>query len=101
MTKFNEFTDVSERGSKINYVDELWTSWSDARLQTLTRITNYLFVLNTGALLASLAYVASKQTNSDIELSIWLFSVGILCSVFHATFDYYFTELVYVVSKRC
>jgi len=92
MTKFNEITDVSDRQAKINYVDEIWTGWSDARLQTLTRITSYLFVLNTGALLAALTYIAAKDTNADITLSIYLFSFGILCSVLHATIDYYCTE---------
>jgi len=92
MTKFNEITNESERRSKQNYVKESWTSWRETRLQTLTRITNYLFVLNTGALIASLTYVATKPTTSDIQLSIWLFSLGTLFSVLHATLDYYITE---------
>jgi hypothetical protein len=95
MTKFNEITDPSERSSKINYINELWSSWSDGRAQTLSRITNYLFVLNTGALLAALTYVASKSANSYIQCSIWFFSAGILLSVVHATLDYYLTETAF------
>jgi len=92
MTKFNEIADESERRSKQNYVKESWTNWREIRLQTLTRITNYLFVLNTGALIAFLTYVAAKPTTSDIQLSIWLFSFGTFCSVMHATLDYYISE---------
>lgn len=92
MAKLNEINDQSERASKANYINELWAFWREVRVQTLTRITNYLFVLNTGALLAALTYVASKSPNSSIQCSIWLFSAGIFFSVAHATLDYYLTE---------
>jgi hypothetical protein len=92
MTKFNEITDVSERASKVNYINELWYSWRDARTQTLLRVTNYLFVLNSGALLAALTYVASKPSNIYIQYSICFFSAGIFFSVLHAALDYYLTE---------
>lgn len=91
MTKFNEITDSTDRNTKINYVDESWANWRDARHQSLTRITGYLFVLNTGALLASLTYKATI-TNASILPSICLFSAGILFSVLHATIDYYLCE---------
>lgn len=92
MTKLNQFKDQAEIEQKIQYVDEIWSAWRETRLQTLSRITNYLFILNTGALLAALTYVASKSANNGIHTSIWLFSVGIFCSVAHATLDYYLTE---------
>lgn len=92
MTKLNEIADEIERQSKFNYVDELWTAWREARESALKRITNYLFVLNTGALLASLTYLASKEVNGCIHIAIYLFSAGILCSVLHATIDYYISE---------
>ena len=92
MTKLNEIADTAEYNSKIQYVNKLWTFWSEARLQTLNRVTNYLFVLNAGALLASLTYVATKPINPSIKCSIWCFSVGIFCSVAHATIDYYVLE---------
>lgn len=92
MTKFNEITDHSERATKIDFVNELWANWREVRTQTLKRIASYLFLLNTGALLASLTYVATKQANSYIHLSIWLFSAGTFLSVLHATLDYYLTE---------
>ena len=92
MTKFNEITHDSERRSKLNIVEEMWTSWRQARETTLTRISNYLFTLNAGALLASLTYVAAKENSEDIYFSIWVFAIGILCSVFHAAIDYYSIE---------
>ena len=100
MTKLNEFTNESDRQSKYNYIDECWTSWREIRQSTLSRITNYIFVLNTGALLASLTYVASKEANGNIELSIWLFSFGILCSVIHATCDYYIAEGCFITYQK-
>jgi hypothetical protein len=100
LAKFNEITDPSERASKVNYVDEIWANWRETRLQTLKRVTNYLFALNTGALLASLTYVAAKQANSYIHLSIWLFSLGALLIVLHATLDYYITENEFTAYRK-
>jgi hypothetical protein len=91
MAKLTEFTG-SEHRSKISYVNKLWSFWSDVRTQTLSRLLNYLFALNTGALLASLTYVATKTITPSIQLSIWFFSAGIFCSVAHATIDYYVLE---------
>jgi hypothetical protein len=92
VAKLNEISDPNDRASKLNYVKELWGFWREVRAQALTRITNYLFILNTGALLGSLTYVASKQPNSSIQCAIWLFAAGTLCSLVHATLDYYSTE---------
>ena len=92
MTKLSEIKDPSERQSKNKYVNEVWVGWREARLQILSRITSYLFVLNTGALLAALTYVAAKSANDGIQISIWLFSAGIFCSAAHATLDYYLSE---------
>ena len=92
MAKWNEITDPNERASITNYIEELWAFWREVRAQTLTRITNYLFILNTGALLGTLTYVAAKSPNSSIQCSIWLFAAGTLLSLAHATLDYYVTE---------
>lgn len=92
MPKLHEITDPNERAAKIGYVNEMWAFWRDARVQTLTRITGYLFVLNTGSLLGALTYVASKSPNPPIQCSIWLFGAGTLFSLLHATLDYYLTE---------
>ena len=92
MTKLNEIDDPAARRLKMAYIDEVWKSWREAREQTLRRITNYLFILNTGAMLAALTYVAAKPSNEEIQLSIWLFVSGIIFSVAHATIDYYVSE---------
>jgi len=92
MTKLNEIKNEAELKSKFKFVDECWAGWREGRQLTLGRITNYLFTLNAGALLVALTYVAAKPSNADIQLSIWLFSFGILCSLLHAALDYYMTE---------
>ena len=92
MSKLHEMTDPNERVTKIGYVNELWAFWREGRAQTLTRITGYLFILNTGAFLGTLTYVASKSPNFPIQCSIWLFGAGTLFSLLHATLDYYATE---------
>lgn len=100
MTKLTEIKDSSELSSKIKYVNQVWASWREARLQTLQRITNYLFVLNSGALLAALTYVAAKPANPSIQISIWMFSGGIFFSVAHATLDYYVSESEFSKYKK-
>lgn len=92
MPKLHEIHDPNERAVKIGYINELWAFWREARVQTLTKITGYLFVLNAGALLGALTYVATKSSNSSIHYSIWLFGAGTLLSLLHATLDYYLTE---------
>jgi hypothetical protein len=92
MTKLSEVKDRSQHESKLEYVNEVWASWRASREQTLNRITNYLFALNTGALLTTLTYVATKSANGKIHVSIWLFALGIFFSVSHAALDYYFSE---------
>ena len=92
MAKLNEILDQTELRSKYNYVDECWEGWRESRQSTLKRITGYLFTLNAGALISTLAYVASKSSNRGLLWVIGLFSLGILCSVLHATIDYYSCE---------
>ncbi|MDI6789808.1 MAG: hypothetical protein QME44_03860 [Thermodesulfobacteriota bacterium] len=87
--KYNEIKEEVNRNAKIQYIKECWTGHREFEQATLSRITNYLFVLNSGALLASLAYVAAKPNTTGVNISIWLFSVGILLISLHATIDYY------------
>lgn len=100
MTKLNEIKEMAQLEQKIRYVNEGWSAWRETRLQTLNRATNYLFVLNTGALLAALTYVATKGANDGILNSIWLFAFGIFCSVLHATLDYYLTETSFSAYRK-
>jgi len=92
MTKLNDFKELAQLEPKIRYVNEGWSSWSETRLQALNRITNYLFVLNAGALLAALTYVATKNASDGILNAIWLFAFGVFCSALHAMLDYYLAE---------
>lgn len=90
--KFNEIKNEVDRNGKNQYIRDCWTGHREGKLSTLSRITNYLFVLNSGALLASLAYVATKTNTTGVNTSIWLFSVGTLLISLHAVIDYYLCE---------
>jgi hypothetical protein len=83
---------LAERSIKSKHIHELWSLWSESSSQTLVRITSYLFFLNTGALAGSLTYIAAKPPVHAISIAIWFFSVGTICSLLHATIDYYLTE---------
>lgn len=95
MTKFNEIKDLYDLNSKRNYSNEIRIFWRNCRDQTLTRVTNYLFILNSGALLAALTYVAAKMPNAEILCSIWLFAAGTFSCLAHAAIDYYLAEFCY------
>jgi len=90
--KFNEIKDEAFQNATGQYIKDCWTGHREGRLSTLSRITNYLFVLNSGALLASLAYVATKGNTTYINLSIWLFSIGTGIITLRAALDYYQCE---------
>jgi hypothetical protein len=98
--KLNEITDSNEYQSKVSLVAEDWENWRNTRLQTLNRVTNYLFVLNTGALLASLTYIVSKGVSEGVQASIWLFSIGIVFILIHAALDYYLTEISFSTYRK-
>lgn len=99
MPKLNEMSDLTDRASKLSHAVEIWASWNEARLQTLNQITNYLFVLNSGALIGCLTYVAFKAPNFSTQCAIWLFAAGVLCSVFHAALDYSAAEYSFTTYK--
>lgn len=92
MTKLNECSSTDTFQPRTQYVNEVWNGWRHAREQALGRITNYLFVLNTGGLLAALTYVASKGANQCIQASIWLLAFGSFFCAVHAALDYYVIE---------
>lgn len=94
MTKFSNFQEPT-RSSHIRLIEELWDYYRDMRSQSLGRISGYIFVLNSGALLATLTYVATKSANNCIKASIWLFAIGIISCIAHAALDYYLTEFVF------
>lgn len=90
--KYSEISNENFRKSVVQYIDECWAGHRESTLSTLQRITNYLFVLNSGGLIASLTYVAAKTCTKGMTISIWLFSIGVLFISLHAAIDYYQCE---------
>jgi|WetSurMetagenome_2_1015567.scaffolds.fasta_scaffold45917_2 hypothetical protein len=90
--KYSEISNENFRKSVVQYIDECWAGHRESALSTLRRITNYLFVLNSGGLIASLTYVAATTCTKGMSISIWLFSIGVLSISLHAALDYYLCE---------
>lgn len=93
MGTIDEIKSPNEYQAKKKYINECWRGWRENWQSALIRINTYLFTLNTGGLLVSLTYVATKSSNASIEFTIWLFATGILFSLLHAAIDYYTVEL--------
>ncbi|HSI95971.1 MAG TPA: hypothetical protein VK938_07790 [Methylophilaceae bacterium] len=100
MTKINEF-ERDDWELKVKHVESRWSYHDQNRISSLSRVTNYVFVLNTGGLLGALTYVASKDTTEGIQLSIVLFSWGIALIVGHAALDYYAINSAYAKVNKC
>ena len=75
-----------------DYIGARWGGLQSAVGSALSRVLNYLFVLNSGALLASLTYISTKPKTENLTVSIWLFVVGIIAILAHAALDYYATN---------
>ena len=75
-----------------DYIGARWGGLQSAVGSALSRVLNYLFVLNSGALLASLTYISTKQKTEILTVSIWCFVVGIIAILAHAALDYYATN---------
>lgn len=88
MTKSNDIEKQIYQARR-EYINRSWKDWYESWRSGLSRITNYLFVLNTGALLVALTYIATNPPNSNIKISIFLFAAGIVFSLLHAGIDYY------------
>ena len=92
MTYLKDIRDEKLKNNYLEHTKELQKFWAECRNKTLDKINSYLFSLNTGALLVSLTYLAAKENNADIMLSIWGFVFGLLLCVLHAVMDYYISE---------
>ena|SRR5664279_473819 len=78
------------------YVDSMWREFSDWRSSTLQRVLNYMFVLNSGALLACLTLVAAKDgALRFVRFPIWCFAAGTILVVIHAASDFYACERLF------
>jgi hypothetical protein len=76
--------------SRNEYISTRWKGLFELLSWTLNRILNYLFALNTGGLVASLTYIATKPRTNLTTISIIFFAVGILLILIHATWHYYY-----------
>lgn len=89
--KYSELNE-RERKAKLHVIDQDWEIHSKWRAESLDIITKHLFTLNSGGLLASLAYLAAKEEANGVNTLIWLFFAGTACVVLRATIDYYMSE---------
>jgi len=89
--KYSEL-DERERKAKLHVIDQDWEIHSKWRVESLDIITKHLFTLNSGGLLASLAYLAAKEEVNGVNTLIWLFFAGTACVVLRAAIDYYMSE---------
>ncbi len=91
--KYSDIADESYKKDVLNSIAEHDTSLSEWRNSAVRRITNYLFVLNTGGLLATISYAAStSKCGASMVLPVTLFSAGTLSVLAHAAIDYYTSE---------
>ena len=84
-------------------ISDRWDSLSSWRSDSLKRVTNYLFILNSGALWSSLAYLTKPEIEMTILLrsAISYFGIGTILILVHATIDYYMSERsLHVVDKN-
>jgi hypothetical protein len=89
--KYSEL-DESEKKAKFSRIDQDWEIHTKWRLESLDLITRYLFTLNSGGLLASLAYLAAKEEVNGVNTIITLFFAGTMCIALRAAIDYYISE---------
>jgi hypothetical protein len=90
--KYRDIQDANIRKARHDYIDSRWRGLQSVVSLSLTRILNYLFVLNSGGLLAALTYIATKTKTEKLYFSIWCFVAGVIFITVHATWDYYSCE---------
>jgi hypothetical protein len=89
--KFSELNST-QRETQIQSIGQDWELNASWRKESLDTITKYLFTLNSGGLLASLAYLAAKKEVDGVNILIGLFFLGTLFVVLRAAIDYYASE---------
>jgi hypothetical protein len=76
--------------SRNEYISTRWKGIFELLSWTLNRILNYLFALNTGGLVASLTYIATKPRTNLTTAAIIFFALGVLFILLHAAWYYYY-----------
>jgi len=91
--KYREMTDPNSSAQASGHIESLWREFAHERSSTLRRVLGYLFVLNSGGLVAAVTYMATKPTvRWEIPFSIWCFAIGTILITIHAAIDYYTCE---------
>lgn len=89
--KYSELSD-QERDYVLTVINDSYNHSSKYRNSSWQRLTNFLFVLNTGALIATLAYVTGSTDRGIMQVPIWCFAIGTTFSLIHSAVDYYVNE---------
>jgi len=92
--KYRDVRDVNEWENQQQTISNRRESLSSWRSESLKRVTNYLFILNSGALWSSFAYLAKPEIGMTPLLrgSITYFAMGTVLILIHAATDYYMSE---------
>ena len=72
-----------------DYAAKLWNSDTEGLISAQNRILNYIFILNTGGLVATTTSLSKSSYDCYFISSFICFILGILLIVLHATFFYY------------
>ncbi|MEY2499719.1 MAG: hypothetical protein QOI07_53 [Verrucomicrobiota bacterium] len=87
-----KFRDMPQAAALLEkgYIHERWNDHQRSVKNSFRRIVEYLFLLNTGGVVATATYIATKPTSiSDMKGPMWLFIAGVIFITFHAVWDYY------------
>src|SRR5437588_4687297 len=71
------------------YIHERLKGHQQSVKNSFRRIVEYLFLLNTGGVVATATYIATKPSSSSaMTVPMWLFIAGVITITVHAVWDY-------------
>lgn len=97
--KFSEQTEPNRQNSQ-NYINSRWRGFQQDVGAALSRIVDHLFILNAGAVVGCITYLAAKAANQGIKCALWFFIVGLICILFRAALDYYICEYLFRAFRK-
>jgi hypothetical protein len=72
------------------YIHERLSDHQQSVKNSFRRIVEYLFLLNTGGVVATATYIATKPSSvSAMTVPMWFFIAGVILITLHAVWDYY------------
>src|ERR1700736_3662735 len=78
------------------YIHERWAGMQGSVRSSFKRVVEYIFVLNTGGVVATAAYMATKPASvSEMKAPMWCFITGVISITLHAAWDYYRCETLF------